>query len=82
MINDYSKGGLKMLDIASFNQALKMKWVKSYLDDQDTGKWKFFFNKNNKKSGGGGGRGGKTMKMRRRRRENNKNEGEEEEGKQ
>ena len=43
MINNYSKGGLKMIDIASFNQALKMKWVKSYLDDQDTGKWKFFF---------------------------------------
>ena len=33
MINDYSKGGLKMIDIASFNQALRMKWVKSYLDD-------------------------------------------------
>ena len=32
-----------MIDIASFNQALKMKWVKSYLDDQDTGKWKLFF---------------------------------------
>ena len=29
MINDYSKGGLKMIDIASFNQALKMKWVKA-----------------------------------------------------
>ena len=42
MIHDYSKGGLKMIDIASFNQALKMKWVKSYLDDRDTGKWKFF----------------------------------------
>ena len=33
-----------MIDIASFNQTLRMKWVKSYLDDQDTGKWKFFFN--------------------------------------
>lgn len=33
-----------MIDIASFNQALKMKWVKSYLDDQDTGKWKLFLN--------------------------------------
>ena len=42
MINDYSKGGLKMIDIASFNQTLKMKWVKGYLDDQDTGKWKHF----------------------------------------
>ena len=44
MINDYNKGGLKMIDIASFNEALKMKWVKSYLDDQDTRKWKLFFN--------------------------------------
>ena len=44
MINDYSKGGLKMIDIASFNQALKMKWVKSCLDEHDTGKWKSFFN--------------------------------------
>ena len=44
MINDYSKGGLKMIDITSFNQSLKMKWVKSYLDDHDTGKWKLFFN--------------------------------------
>ena len=33
-----------MIDIASFNHALKMKWVKSYLDDQDTEKWKLFFN--------------------------------------
>ena len=33
-----------MIDIASFNQALKMKWVKSYLDERDTGKWKSFFN--------------------------------------
>lgn len=46
MINDYSKGegGLKMIDIASFKQALKMKWVKSYLDDQDTGESKLSFN--------------------------------------
>ena len=35
----YSKKGF-----ASFNQTLKMKWVKSYLDDRDTGKWKFFLN--------------------------------------
>ena len=44
MIIDYRKGGLKMIDIASFNQALKRKWVKSCLDDQDTGKLKVFFN--------------------------------------
>ena len=28
MINSYSKGGLKMIGIQSFNQSLKMKWVK------------------------------------------------------
>ena len=32
-----------MMDIANFNQALKMKWVKSFLDEQDTGNWKSFF---------------------------------------
>ena len=28
MINDYSKGGLKMIDIASFNRSLKATWIK------------------------------------------------------
>lgn len=27
MINDYDKGGLKMVDIQSFNTSLKIKWV-------------------------------------------------------
>ena len=27
MINSYAKGGLKMLDIQSFNESLKMKWI-------------------------------------------------------
>ena len=27
MINDYDKGGLKMIDIQSFNKSLKIKWV-------------------------------------------------------
>ena len=27
MINDYDKGGLKMIDIKSFNKSLKIKWV-------------------------------------------------------
>ena len=44
MINSYSKGGLKMIDIQSFNQSLKMKWVKGYLDDDNQAKWKSFFN--------------------------------------
>ena len=32
-----------MIDIASFHPALRMKWVKSYLDDQDTGEVEVFF---------------------------------------
>ena len=31
MINDYTKGGLKMLDIVGFNNALKAKWVQRLL---------------------------------------------------
>ena len=40
MINDYNKGGLKMLDIQSFNNAVKAKWVQRYLDPHNKGKWK------------------------------------------
>ena len=32
VINDYSEGGLKMLDIESFNKALKIIWIKKYLE--------------------------------------------------
>ena len=32
-----------MLDIPSFNYALKSKWVKKYLDDKNQAKWKLFF---------------------------------------
>ena len=28
MINDYSEGGLKMIDITSFNKSLKATWIK------------------------------------------------------
>ena len=30
MINDYDKGGLKMIDIQIFNKSLKIKWVNGY----------------------------------------------------
>ena len=34
MINEYNKGGLKMIDLQSFNEsALKNEWIKGYLDD-------------------------------------------------
>ena len=31
-----------MLDIESFNKALKCSWIKKYLDDENKGKWKLF----------------------------------------
>ena len=43
MLCDYSKGGLRMIDLISFNKALKSTWVKKYLDPENHGKWKFFF---------------------------------------
>ena len=43
MINDYSKGGLKMIDIASFNRSLKATWIKKYLHKENCGSWKSFF---------------------------------------
>ena len=32
IINDFAESGLKMLDLPSFNRALKAKWVQRYLD--------------------------------------------------
>ena len=52
MINSYSIGGLKMIDIQSFNQSLKMKWIKGYLGDDNQAKWKSFFNYYLEKHGG------------------------------
>ena len=40
MISDYKNGGLRMIDIKSFNKALKSTWVKKYLDNNNHGKWK------------------------------------------
>ena len=44
MINDYAKGGLNMIDIESFNKGLKTTWIKKYVDVNNHGKWKLFFN--------------------------------------
>ena len=43
MINNYAKGGLKMLDIQRFNESLKLKWIQGYLNEENEGKWKLFF---------------------------------------
>ena len=36
-------GELRMIDISSFNKALKSVWIRKYLDDSYKGKWKLFF---------------------------------------
>ena len=43
MISDYENGGLRMLDLNSFNKALKLSWVRKYLNDNNSGKWKLLF---------------------------------------
>ena len=39
MNNDFGAGGIKMVDISSFNKSLKTTWIKKYLDN-NKGKWK------------------------------------------
>ena len=43
---------LKMIDIASFNKALKAAWIRKYLDESNKGKWKLFFDAELEKFGG------------------------------
>ena len=43
VINDYQEGGIKMLEIKSFNSALKATWIPKYLDVNNKGKWKIVF---------------------------------------
>lgn len=52
IVNDYSNGGLKMIDIQSFNKSLKATWIKKYLDKDNQGKWKYFFENELEKYGG------------------------------
>lgn len=49
---DYGNGGLRMIDIASFNKALKSVWIRKYLDESNKGKWKIFFDAELEKLGG------------------------------
>ena len=51
MINGLSAGDLKMIDISSFNKSLKITWIKKYLDNNNKGKWKIFFDVDIKKDG-------------------------------
>lgn len=52
IINDYSDGGLKMIDVQSFSKSLKVTWIKKYLDDENDGKWKYFFDVELERFGG------------------------------
>ena len=49
MINEPGKGGLKMIDLCTFNKSLKTTWVKKYLDTTNNGKWKLLFDMELKK---------------------------------
>ena len=40
-----------MIDIESFSKSLKALWVKKYLDEENHGKWKLFFDVELEKSG-------------------------------
>ena len=42
-ISDYEDEGAKMVDIVSFNRALKATWVAKYFDETNKGKWKAIF---------------------------------------
>ena len=42
----------KMIDIASFNRSLKATWIKKYLDKENCGSWKSFFDSELEKYGG------------------------------
>ena len=42
MLEKFRANVLKMLDIQSFNNAVKTKWVQRYLDPNNKGKWKLF----------------------------------------
>ena len=44
IIQDYSKGGLKLVDLETKNSALKCKWVKHLQDNPQCNEW-FFMNK-------------------------------------
>ena len=43
IISDYSERGLRMLDLISFNNALKSTRAKEYLDRENHVKWKYLF---------------------------------------
>ena len=43
MINDFSEGGFKIINIESFNKSVKSSWIKKYLDPENSSSWNLFF---------------------------------------
>ena len=52
LINDYDKGGVKLIDLTLFNKSMKSTWVQKCLDTSNRGKWKEFFQLEFAKFGG------------------------------
>ena len=52
IIQDYSKGGLKMIEIESYINSLKTKWIQRILDKENTGQWKELYIESLNKIGG------------------------------
>ena len=52
MINDYERDGLEMLDLKTFNKALKISWLEKYFDPKNKSKWKHFLEKDVERKGG------------------------------
>ena len=45
LIQSVENGGIRLTDIDSFLNAIKCSWVKRYLDNTNTSKWKLFYQK-------------------------------------
>ncbi len=45
LIQSVENGGIKLTDIGSFLNAIKCSWVKRYIDNTNTSKWKLFYQK-------------------------------------
>ena len=52
MINDYDEGGLKMIDIQSVNESLKIRWIQGYVNNDNQAEWKLFVDYYLQKHGG------------------------------
>ena len=50
MVNDYENGGLKMLDIFTFNKLLKVSWLHKFFDKSNKGNWKLILKTRRKKN--------------------------------